>query len=163
MSSNAARQVADRLRVIRAKAETEAPVAACAALGQAAQVQIMVTLSATTHPPGTRTPSVPGQPPSRITGRLADSIHCTTARSMGPGVARCAVGTTLVYGPVHEFGPVTIRAKNFPQLGNPAVGFFGRSVVIPRRPFIAPTVRLMESTGMARRVGTDAWNAVMDF
>jgi hypothetical protein len=161
--SNAAREVADALRVIRAKAAAEAPLAACDALGVTAQTAIKVTLSLRSHARGTPTPSRPGQPPARVTGSLASSVHRTTARLMGAGVSRCAVGTTLIYGPVHEFGPVVIRAKNFPQLGNPRVGFFGPQVTIPHRPYIAPTVLMLESTGYAEQVTTMAWRGVMGF
>jgi phage gpG-like protein len=161
--NNAAREVADRLRAIRAKAAAEAPRAACEALGRTAETAVKVTLTSSTHPPGTLTPSRPGQPPSLITGTLRRSIARTPVMQDGTASFRCLVGSKLIYAPVHEFGPVTITARNFPQLGNPKVGFFGRSVVIPQRPFIATAVRGMESTGIAHRVTTDAWRAVMDF
>ena len=161
--SNAAREVADALRVIRDKAASEAPLAACNALGATAQTAIKVALSLRSHAKGTPTPSKPGQPPARVTGSLASSVHRTTPQLTGEGMSRCAVGTTLIYGPVHEFGPVVIRARNFPQLGNPTVGFFGPEVTIPRRPYIAPTVLMLETTGYAEQVTTGAWRAVMGF
>jgi phage gpG-like protein len=159
---NAARQVADALRVIRAKAESEAPLAACNALGQAAETGVKTLLSLTSHPAATKTPSPRGEPPSKVSGKLGRSMKRTPAVLLGEGVSRCAVGSNLIYAPVHEFGPVVIRAKNFPQLGNPQVGFFGKEVTIPQRPYLRPTVLLLESTGMAERVTTDAWRAVMN-
>jgi hypothetical protein len=161
VSVNAARDVADALRAIRVKAESEAPQAACTALGQAAQTTVKVMLTARSHDPGTPTPSGKGQPPAKISGDLAKSAHRTTARIMSPGIARCALGVMAPYASVHEFGPVTIHAKNFPQLGNPDVGFFGKEVTIPRRPFMVPAVLLLESTGMAGQVTTDAWRSVI--
>lgn len=152
MSANAAREVLIRLRAIRQAAATEAPLAACRALGQAAETAVKVTLSSSTHPPGTTTPSDPGQPPSLITGRLRRSITRTPPRLTEPGAAMCLVGSVVIYASVHEFGPVTITARRFPQLGNPQVGFFGRQVIIPRRPFLEPATRRLESTGIARRV-----------
>jgi phage gpG-like protein len=163
VSSNAAREVARSLQVIRDKAVSEAPLAACRALQETAVTAIKVTLSASSHAKGTPTPSPPGRPPSKVSGALADSVKpLVPAFLVSEGVAQCAVGTRMVYGPVHEFGPVTITAKNFPVLGNPEVGFFGKSVVIPKRPYIAPTVLLMESSGTIERVTTDAWRGVMD-
>jgi phage gpG-like protein len=160
--SNAAREVADRLRAIRAKAAAEAPRAACEALGRTAETAVKVTLTSSTHPPGTRTPSQPGMPPSLITGTLRRSVARTPVMQDGTAAFRCLVGSKIIYAAVHEHGPVVIRAKNFPQLGNPTVGFFGRSVVIPRRPFIATAVTGLETTGIAHRVATDAWRAVID-
>jgi phage gpG-like protein len=163
VSGNAAREVADRLRAIREKAAAEAPRAACEALGRTAETAVKVTLTSSTHPKGTRTPSKPGQPPSLITGMLRRSYARTPVMQDGTAAFRCLVGSKLIYAAVHEFGPVTITARNFPQLGNPDVGFFGRSVTIPRRPAMATAARRLESTGMATRVTTDAWRAVMDF
>lgn len=164
MSANAAREVADALRAIRAKATGPAPLAACRALQRAAVTGVQTTLSMSSHAKGTPTPSPRGQPPSKVSGDLRKSIRALTpAFLVGEGAAWCAVGSSLVYAPVHEFGPVTITAKNFPQLGNPTAGFFGKSVVIPRRPYLAPTVALLESTGVIERVTTDAWRKVMGF
>lgn len=162
MSVNAAREVAERLRLLAAKAASDAPLAACKAVSQAAETAVKVTLSSSTHPKGTKTPSQPGQPPSLVTGRLRRSVHRTTPRLMGDGIARCIVGSTVIYAPVHEFGPVVIRAKRFPQLGNPQVGFFGQQVTIPRRPFLAPAMLLYRESGMATRVAVDAWRAALD-
>jgi phage gpG-like protein len=161
--NNAAREVADRLRIIRAKAAAEAPRAACEALGRTAETAVKVTLTSSTHPKGTLTPSRPGQPPSLVTGTLRRSIARTPVMQDGTAAFRCLVGSKLIYAAVHEFGPVTITARNFPQLGNPSAGFFGRSVVIPQRPYVATAVKGLVSTGMATRVTTDAWRAVMDF
>jgi hypothetical protein len=162
MSGNAARQVAARLQVIRDMAAAEAPQAACNALGQAAETGVKTLLALTSHTVGTPTPSPRGEPPSKVSGKLGRSMKRTPAVLAGEGASFCAVGSSLVYAPVHEFGPVTITARNFPQLGNPTAGFFGKSVVIPRRPYLAPTVLLLESTGAAERVTTGAWRAVMD-
>lgn len=162
MGANAAREVADALRAIRAKASSRAPEAACRAVGQAAETAVKVTLTSFTHPEGTPTPSRPGQPPALVSGDLRRSCRRTPPRYMGPGYYECAVGSMLIYAPVHEFGPVTIRAKNFPQLGNPKVGFFGPQVTIPRRPFMAPTVERLVASGMLRRAAEDAWRGVID-
>lgn len=162
MTSNAARDVAARLRVIRAKAASDAPLAACRALGQAAETAAKVKLTLSTHPPKTRTPSEPGEPPSLVTGALRRSVTRSTARLAGEGVASCTVGSTIIYASVHEFGPVTITAKRYPQLGNRDVGFFGRSVIIPRRPWLTPAVQQLQTSGIAERVTADAWRKALD-
>ena len=161
--NNAARDVAASLRAIRAKAASTAPLAACRALQKTAITGTQTMLTLTSHGAGTRTPSPKGEPPSKISGALRNSIRpVTPAYLVGEGAAWCAVGSSLICAPVHEFGPVTITAKNFPQLGTPEAGFFGKSVVIPRRPYLAPTVALLESTGVIERVTTDAWRKVMN-
>lgn len=162
--NNAAREVAASLRAIRRKAAGPAPLAACRAQQKAMVTGTQAMLTLTSHAPGTRTPSPRGEPPSKITGALRDSIRpVVPAYLVGEGAAWCSVGSSLVYAAVHEFGPVTITARRFPQLGTPAAGFFGKSVVIPRRPYLAPTTALLESTGVIERVTTDAWRKVMGF
>lgn len=161
MSVNAVRDLRVILKEVRDKAATTAPLAAVRALSQAGETAVKVTLTSSTHPEGTRTPSKPGQPPSLVTGKLRRSGHRTAAVLTSPGCARCALGFMAKYAPVHEFGPVTIRARNFPQLGNPKVGFFGKQVTIPRRPYVAPAMKKYQDTGMARRVTEDAWRAAL--
>lgn len=164
MGSNAAREVADTLRRIRALAEKQAPMAACRAVGQTAETAVKVTLTSFTRTQDEVTPSKPGQPPALVTGRLRRSIHRTTPRIMDPGVARCAVGSTLIYAPVHEFGPVTITAKRAPYLRFQYGGSWHQvtSVRIPRRPYLATATEKLVATGMLRRVAEDAWRAVID-
>lgn len=161
MSANAAAEVAARLRQLRARAAYDAPAAACRALSQAAETAVKVTLSSSTHPPGTETPSRPGQPPSLVSGKLRRSVTRTPPRVIEPGTALCTVGSVAIYASVHEFGPVTITAKRYPELGNPQVGFFGHQVTIPRRPFLAPATQRLISSGMARRAAEAAWMDAM--
>lgn len=162
MSVNAARDVAARLREIRKLAESEAPLAACRALGQAAETAVKVTLSSSSHREGTPTPSDPGQPPSLVSGALRRSIRRTAPRLAGAGRADCQVGSALIYAPVHESGPVTIRSKgNYPLRNRNTGQVFGQQVTIPRRPFLAAAVKRLESTGIARKVCEDAWKAAL--
>lgn len=162
MSSNAAREVAARLREIRKLAESEAPLAAVRALSQAGETAVKVTLTSSTHREGTPTPSAPGQPPSLISGNLRRSGHRTTARVTSPGWARCALGFMAVYAPVHEFGPVIIRSKgNYPLRNRKTGQVFGQQVTIPRRPYVFPAMKRYQESGMARRVAEDAWKAAL--
>lgn len=162
MSANAARDVLARLREIRRLAEEEAPLAACRALGQAAETAVKVTLTSSTHREGTPTPSAPGQPPSLVTGDLRRSYRRTASRLAAVGLATCQVGSMLVYAPVHEFGPVTITSKGKYPLRNRNTGqVFGRQVTIPKRPALATAAKRLETTGIARRVCEDAWKAAL--
>jgi phage gpG-like protein len=161
VSANAAREVAENLRRLRALAETDAPLAAVKALSQAGETAVKVKLTSSSHPEGSRTPSAPGEPPSLISGKLRRSLKRTPAMVTAPGCATCVLGSSLIYAPVHEFGPVTITAKRFPQLGNPTVGFFGRSVTIPKRPYMAPSMIELIASGMATRVSAEAWAAAL--
>lgn len=161
MTANAAADVAARLRQLRAKAAYDAPVAACRALSQAAETAVKVTLTSSTHPEGTPTPSRPGQPPSLVTGRLRRSVTRTPPRVIAPGTALCTVGSVAICASVHEFGPVTIHAKRVASLGTPVAGFFGPQVTIPRRPFLAPATQRLIASGMAARVAAAAWMDAM--
>lgn len=161
--NNAARDVLARLRAMRQAAATEAPLAACRALSQAAETAVKVTLSSSTHRLGTTTPADPGQPPSLITGRLRNSVARTPPRLTGPGQAYCLVGSVLIYASVHEFGPVTIRSHgNYPLRNRQTGQVFGYEVIIPRRPFLEPALRRLESSGLGRQVTDDAWRKALD-
>jgi phage gpG-like protein len=158
-TSNAAAEVAARLRVIAQRAEADAPLAAVKALAAAGETTVKLALTARSHSRGTRSPSQPGQPPARVSGKLSGGIHRTPAKAMGPGMAAQVLGSTMFYGAVHEFGPVTIRAKNFPQLGNPEAGFFGPQVKIPKRPWMKPSVDILVASGNGTRACATAWAA----
>ncbi len=155
--NNAARDVAARLRVIRQRAAAEAPVAACRALGQAAETAVKVTLSLSSHREGSETPAEPGQPPSLVSGRLRRSVTRTPPRLTSPGTAYCLVGSVVIYASVHEFGPVTIRSHgNYPLRNRRTGQVFGREVIIPRRPFLEAAARRLAAGG-GRQAADDAW------
>lgn len=161
MSANAARDVAANLRVIRDRATVAAPVAAAAAAGQAGEAMVKTLLTRTSHPSGTRTPSAPGSPPSRISGNLARSVQRTPAASTGPGRAMTAWGPTVIYGPVQEYG-TTIHVRSKQVLANRSTGqFFGTHVTLPPRPFMRPATRLLIDSGTFTRVSGAAFVAAL--
>jgi hypothetical protein len=80
MAANVGEALAARLKLIRDKAASDAPYAACKAMGEAGETAIKVTLTSSSHPLGTPTPSRPGQPPSLVTGRLRRSMTRTPPR-----------------------------------------------------------------------------------
>lgn len=162
MTGNAAREVADNLRRLRALAETEAPLAAVRALSQGGETAVKVKLTSSTHTEGTPTPSAPGEPPSLISGALRRSLKRSPAVVTAPGCATCVLGSSLIYAPVHEFGPVTITSHGSYPLRNKNTGqVFGHQVIIPRRPYMAPSMAEYVASGMATRVAAAAWAAAL--
>lgn len=82
-----------------------------------------------THPPGTPTPSAPGDPPALISGALRRSIRVRRTKN-GPDVYEGRVGPTIVYGRIQELGG---------QLGhNPRHGMWRRPGFLPPRPYLRP-------------------------
>ena len=162
MSSNAARDVAARLREIRKLAESEAPMAACRAVGQTAETAVKVTLTTFTRTEDQVTPSKPGQPPALVTGDLRRSIRRTPPVLVAPGRAGCQVGSTLIYAAPQEFG-VTIDAKGGGYLKFKYGGIWHqvRQVKLPKRPYLRTATQRMVASGMLRRVAEDAWRAAM--
>ena len=162
MAVNAAAEVAARLRVIAARAETEAPLAAVRALGAAGETATKLTLTKRTHTEGTRTPSPPGAPPALVTGMLRRSVIRAPARALGPGAAVQVMGCHVVYGPVHEFGPVTIRSKgNYPLRNRNTGQVFGYEVTIPRRPWMKPSMEALTASGLGTKACATAWAAAL--
>lgn len=96
-------EVIARFAEMAAKAEAETPAAINEILRRVAMQQ-RTLLNLGSHPPGTRTGSVPGSPPWRITGRLMDSATVRRARLTGPGRWEGMTGPTAVYGRVQELG-----------------------------------------------------------
>jgi len=161
VSANAAAEVAARLRVIRDRAATRAPVAAATAAGKAGETKVKMVLQLRTHEAGTPTPSPKGAPPAKVSGDMARSVQRVPTALAGVGRAVTMWGPTVIYGPVHEYG-ATVTARNFPQLGNPEVGFFGPQVKIPKRPFMAPSTRRLIESGMWTRVTGTAFVAALE-
>lgn len=100
----------------------------------------LVTLSRTSHPPGERTESAPGEPPAWVTGHLARSYEQRGPDWLSSDVVEGRIGPTAVYARIQEYGG-DVYAINYPQLGNPEVGFFGDHVHLPARPYVEPAVR----------------------
>lgn len=71
-------------------------------------------------------PVLKGETPV-LSGRLRDS-ETLDEISGGGASATAKLGPHTVYARFRNFGG-TITAKNFPVLGNPDVGFFGKSVI----------------------------------
>jgi hypothetical protein len=158
---NAAQEVADRLRAVAAKVESDAPRASVQALSRAGETMTKLTLSTGAHALGTPTPNPPGGPPGLISGALRRSVARTPAAPTGPATWSQALGSVIIYAAVQEFGAV-IRAKNFPQLGNPTAGFFGPQVTIPPRPWMKISVERLIESGLGQKAAISGFEAVLD-
>lgn len=107
--------------LLRILAERQAATKQAVARGaHLIEAHAKLELSRTSHPPGTPTPSRPGQPPSLISGALRRSV---TVRGPRGGGSRweASVGPTIVYGRIQELG-----------------GVAGRRARLPARPYMAP-------------------------
>src|SRR5580704_7032900 len=152
--------VSARLKAMQdaAPAATRAAVTGMGLL-MAAETKVTLTSSGS-HELGTPTPSPPGSPPAIITGALRSSV--IPLPPAGGGVVwSVTVGGTTVYARIQELGG-GIDAKNFPQLGNPTVGFFGPHVDLPARPYLKPTAEKIIGSGKATQAACKGWLAVMD-
>lgn len=118
------------------------------ALDDAADTLVAVAsglLSLTSHPPGTPTPSMPGTPPSLISGALAASITATPATGDGP-VWEAQVGPAgVVYARIQELGGITGA---------------GHRTVLPPRPYMLPAQQ--GSTDMILFTMTQAWATALE-
>ncbi|WP_067483763.1 hypothetical protein [Actinomadura hibisca] len=142
MSSNG-----NRLREMARRAEREGGQAAALAMAKAGRDEIRRTLARRSHAPRTPTPSPPGQPPAKISGRLRDKVTVTSARQIGAGRWMAAAGPDgVVYARIQELGGVTGR---------------NHMTVIPPRPYMRPAVREVRESGRATEAAVAAfWRAV---
>lgn len=140
----------------RARAETSGAVDdALATIERAAQDN----LTRYTHGPGERTGSPPGQPPALVSGALRRSVKSRRTAD-GPTVFGGAVGPTIIYAAIQEFGG-TITPKRAPMLAwRTADGWRrARSVTLPPRPYMRPAVTA--SIPRIRRIVADAWTRAL--
>lgn len=85
--------------------------------------QIREQLRLRSHPPGTTTPSAPGEPPALVTGHLARSVRHRRVRRLRAHVYEAATGPTVVYARIHELGGETGR---------------NHATTLPKRPYVRP-------------------------
>jgi phage gpG-like protein len=91
------------------------------------QREIMEQLRLTTHPLGTPTPSMPGEPPSLVTGNLMRSVNTYGPYHEGAHEASGLVGPTAVQARIQELGGITGRDY---------------ATTLPARPYVRPAVVL---------------------
>jgi|SRR5688500_14172766 len=108
------------LRTIGGKVSAATPEG----LAQAAhhlESMVKLELSRTSHPYGTPTPSLPGSPPSLVSGALRRSVQVTGPTQTGPGTWTAKVNPNTVYARIQEMG-----------------GIAGRGARLPARPYMSP-------------------------
>lgn len=103
-------------------------------VGQVAASQ-MQSLIVGRHKPGTPTPSMPGEPPSNITGNLRRSIR-STVTGFG-GIYTATVGPYMVYARALEFGHPDWESG-------------------VKYPFVAPTATIMQANDRAKNIFVNA-------
>jgi phage gpG-like protein len=103
-----------------------ATAVATSAAAEAVREKIHEKLTAQEHPPGTPTPSRSGDPPAKVSGRLANSVERGNVENRGFGDYAITVGPDAVYARIQELGGDTGR---------------GHLTHLPPRPYVAPAMR----------------------
>lgn len=138
------------LAAISARAAAAAPDVANAMAFAYQRHLVDVTLTRYSHPPQTKTPSPPGQPPALVTGTLRRSVRVDPAHGSGVAVAHVAPHT--VYARIQEAGgdiyPVRARYLRWTEDG---VVHYSRHVHLPERPYMAPATRETIADGSLHR------------
>lgn len=102
------------------------------------------------HPPGTPTPSAPGEPPALISGALRRSIKTRRTKS-GPTLYEGRVGPTIVYARIQELGG---------RLGhNPRHGMWRSPGFLPPRPYFRPAAE--GARPKVQSLFRDAWASAL--
>lgn len=114
------------------------------AMARVAHVAIREKLNLAGHAPGTPTPSPPGSPPARITGRLDESVR-VTQRHREPGRAEDHVAPTAVYARIQELGGWTGA---------------GHQTYLPPRPYVRPAVEAARPR--LRRAAEDVFRVAVE-
>ncbi|MFE5037160.1 hypothetical protein [Streptomyces sp. NPDC056683] len=109
--------------------------------------EIKETLSTSSHPKGTPTPSAPGEPPSLITGTLRRSITVKGPTPLGRARWEAQIGPTAVYGRIQELGGVTGR---------------GGATELPPRPYVRPSYEKLAGSGAIAALYYSAWRSAMN-
>lgn len=97
-------EAGDALRRLADRADNEGGRAAAEAMAGAGQAEIQRKLGQSSHARGTPTPSAPGTPPARISGRLQGSIGTTPATGGGGTWTAYAGPRGVVYAAIQNFG-----------------------------------------------------------
>lgn len=106
-------------------------------------------LNLKSHPPGTKTPSLPGEPPARISGALSRSVHSTHVERTGAWrwEARARPTNPPIYGRIQELGGVTGR---------------GHRTHLPPRPYASRALAELHAVGLYHEVPRSYWRAALE-
>ena len=129
------------LQAMAARVEAATPVAVKAA-GDLLKAKAQTELSRTSHAPGTPTPSVAPQPPSKITGHLHDTWDVLGPTAIGAAIWHEEIGPTAVYARIQELGGDTGR---------------GHATTLPARPYLRPAFEAWMRDPATREVFAKGW------
>lgn len=134
------------LRMQKIADALQAKAAAAAANAMAAEFHTEltdVTLRKSTHPAGDVTSSRPGEPPALVSGTLRRSARVVPAASSGTR-AVSSVRVSAVYARIQEKGgKVTASKKPYLKFRYGGSWHSVKSVKLPARPYMAPTLALL--------------------
>lgn len=151
-----------RINAIADALEARGAAAAANAMANEFHAELVdVTLRKSTHGPGEVTTSRPGEPPALVTGTLRRSARIVPAAAAGSR-AVAAVRVGVAYARIQERGgTVTAKRKPYLRFQYPAGSWHSvRSVKLPARPYMAPTLALLLATGRLRGAAGTALAAV---
>jgi hypothetical protein len=138
-------EVVVHMRATSARAAAAGAPAAAAAMGLLMVAEVTRDeLARYSHPPGTATPSPPGEPPALVTGTLRRSVTMRGPAGRG-GVAETQVGGTVIYARIQEMGG---------QAGR------GHASTLPPRPYLKPAAHRLEASGALTKAAVAAFEHV---
>jgi phage gpG-like protein len=106
--------------------------------------EIKTRLSATSHAAGTPTPSMPGEPPSMVSGALRDSVE-NKHPTGGNGHYETKVGPDTPYARIQELG------------GDAGID---HSAHLDPRPYVAPSIEA--ARGRIEGIMVDHWSEALN-
>ena len=98
------------------------------------------------HERGTPTPSMPGEPPAKISGDLADSLTVVGPSEVSAGQFMTVMGPRTVYARIQELGGDAGR---------------GHRSHLPERPYLRPATEAAVDDPAVREVFVRAWAAAL--
>ncbi|MGE7437942.1 hypothetical protein [Kitasatospora sp. NPDC001175] len=135
-------ELANALETLSVRAAAAAPSAIVASQALI-EGEARAALSRYSHPPGTPTPSPPGEPPAKITGRLWDSFELAGPTATGFGVWTSVMGPTAPYARIQELGGRANHSE------------------LPARPYFRPAVETLLRSGRIAEVFQRAWQTAL--
>ena len=148
------------LQAIAARVPAGCAAAANAMAGAEHRYLVTNVLVRYTHPPQTKTPSPPGQPPALVTGTLRRSLRVVPAAPAPRTTASLAPHT--VYARIQELGGniYPVRRKFLRWVEDGTV-HFAKHVHLPARPYMRPGRDDLVANGTFHREAEAAFERVV--
>jgi hypothetical protein len=120
---------------------------------------VQSVLLARRHGFATKTPSAPGEPPAAISGRLAASVVNEGALPVGPAAFMAKSGPTTVYSRIQELGGWMQGHPEMHWMEPPGHWHYSRGHSLPPRPYMKPTLEMLEGDGTLEDAAAAAFDA----